>query len=94
MPTKKYANCLSNEQFAQYIANTRSGVILGDLDDHIQGCDICRGRLFFLEKIKGKSAEEILANWPKTRPEDRKRAMEFLKNVLTKPKRRREDDED
>lgn len=94
MPTKQFQNCLTNEQFAHYLANKRAGVVLGELDDHIEGCDICGGRFFFLKRIRGSTAEQILANWPKSRPKERERAMEFMRKVLTKPKRRREDDED
>jgi len=94
MSKKNFSNCLTNEQFAQYLANKRGGVILGDLDDHIERCDICKGRLFFLKRIKGSTAEEILANWPKSRPEDHKRAIDFMRKVLTKPRKQRRDDED
>lgn len=93
MPKKSFSGCLTNEQFAEYLANKRAGVILGDFDDHIEGCEICGGRWFFLKRIKGSTPAQILANWPKTRPKDRKRAIDFLKNVLTEPKKRREEDE-
>lgn len=93
MPTKQFQNCLTNEQFAQYLANKRAGVVLGDLDDHIEVCDICGGRFFFLKRIKGSTAEEILKNWPKSKPKDREKALRFAR-TLTTPKRRREDDED
>ncbi|TAK58155.1 hypothetical protein EPO17_00270 [Patescibacteria group bacterium] len=93
MPKPDFSKCLSNEQFAEYLANQRAGVVLGDLDDHIEGCGICNGRWFFIKRIKGSTAEEILANWPKSKPKDRARAIRFAR-TLTKPKRRRGDEEE
>lgn len=94
MPKPDLSKCLTNEQFAQYLANKRAGVVLGEFDDHIEGCDICKGRFFFLKRIRGATTEQILANWPKSKPKERERAMEFMRKLLTKPTRRREDDED